>query len=177
MKATSPGLRRRVSCVFNYCGDTIIALNSSSGMCVASSMNGFIILVSIPASSPQLSTPLHSPDLECPELSTESHNSSWKIYMYKDSWGRLVDIHVYVYLGVWSMICLYWYWQLAIAIHVFSIGAYYGRTRGRSRYKTLSPSLLCPAVRLKCSPSNQSARTRVGEFSNFRTDVFWLHSN
>ena len=76
VKATSPDLRRRVSCVFNYCGDTIIALNSSSGMCVASSMNGFIILVSIQASSPQLPTPLHSPDLECPEVLTESHNSS-----------------------------------------------------------------------------------------------------
>lgn len=76
VKATSSDMRRRVSCVFNYCGDTIIALNSSSGMCVASSMNGFIILVSIPASSPQLSTPLHSPDLECPEVLTESHNSS-----------------------------------------------------------------------------------------------------
>ena len=95
VKAAFPDLRRKVSCVFNYCGDTIIALNSGSSMCVASSMNGFIILVSIPASSPQLSTPLHSPDLECPELLTESHNSSWKIYTkIHEDWGRLADIHV-----------------------------------------------------------------------------------
>ena len=168
-------MRRRVSCVFNYCGDTIIALNSSSGMCVASSMNGFIILVSIQASSPQLPTPLHSPDLECPEVLTESHNSSWKIYMYKDSWGRLVDIHV----------CLSGCLVHDMFVLVLTAGHCYSHIQHWSLLRpdagpqpiqnTLPPPLLCPAVRLKCSPSNQSARTRAVEFSNFRIDVFWLY--
>ena len=166
MKATSPDLRRRVSCVFNYCGDTIIALNSSSGMCVASSMNGFIILVSIPASSPQLSTPLHSPDLECPELSTESHNSSWKIYMYKDSWGRLVDIHV----------CLSGCLVYDMFVLVLTAGHCYSRIQHWSLLRPdagpqpiqntlpLSPLSCCQAKVQPFKPVSQNTSRRVLQF-------------